>query len=286
MFKIEKVPVVLSILLRQCRLPVFFIAALLLAPGCTSRMSQEQVSRITSAEHGFLVFTFPTKAEIEIGDMFGLNDRWVVQVNVDGEKYFYDFFDPGESYKVPVPTGAHTVSWVFQAVGAEPFVGQTFYLSNDSIYANQVKKSSINVKKDQVFSVALETQGESVTNWGLSIVNGAACIYWPLGAWPFYTQPMAMVFETDEPTRDVETNRKPVLVPRIIGQVFRTLPGNKAELTVSGTRLRPGAIVWAMSGSQRSAKLVISQVFHTKAIARVITGQVSKGQSYAILIQQ
>lgn len=266
--------------------------------SCSSRMSVEQINRITKKEHGFLVFTFPEKQFIKLGDMYGLNDDWNVSVTIDGEKYFSDSFESSETYKIPVPAGEHNISYVITAQGMEYFKGHTIYSSggfngmiispgNTTLLSDGTKQSNyFNVKKNQVFSVTLKKNQESETVWFPTIVGTLTFfIGYPLGSWPVFSQQMILNLETDETTaskESKETFRKKR--PVVLGKIFRALPGGKkVELVSRGGQLRPGMIVWIMRGGVASGKMVVSQVYHTKAVAKIIVGKARKGEHYAIL---
>ncbi len=232
--------------------------------SCSGRMTLEQMNQITSGEHGFLVFTFPV-----VGTR-----GWGCEVYVDEKKYFSSVFLEGESYKVPIPTGQHRIRYkIFSQKGI--FI-RTHYLSGvDSgsfLYAHNLTGNysgmEIEVKKDQVISINIQAADEE----RLSILNTIL----QLGI-PTWSQRMEAKAEIE---KDVVAEKK-IPKPFIIGKVF-SVNGEKIEIMRGQSELKPGNMLYIFNKNKVIGKLVVAQVYHTKASGKIITsqGEIQKDMEY------
>jgi hypothetical protein len=207
---------------------------------------------------------------------------------VDGEKYIADRFSSGEVYRVPIPVGRHIITYVVLAEKYRMFHGGTQLTTSDSaLLAGLLSEKEIDVKKDQIFSISIKTDGPNTIDWGTSCCLGLACYTWPIGVWPLRHQKLAVDFIADNTSlaRAAAVTKRAI----VLGRVFSVDDsGSRLELTIQpGTGLRPGSVTFIFVGNKPVAKVVINQIFHTKASAKVITTtdgiKVQKDMPYGIM---
>ncbi len=267
---------------------ILFIITLTGSFSCKTGLSRKKITDIKKGDHGYLVFTMPSKKET------GTNINWQATVNIDNELFFSGSFKQGETYRVPIPEGRHKISYSIYARSIEPFRGQTTYITSDSMWNIPFKELDIDAKKDHIISFSFRRKGKRLVNWPRSCYYTIVSpIMWPLGFWPLFRQPMLLVLEKDE--APLSGKKKTTLEYSgtigknlVLGTISQFIPGNKVVLTVKKRfleLLHPGRIILTFQNNRTVGKLVVTQISQTNIIAKIIISQaaLSIGMQYGII---
>lgn len=152
------------------------VVSLAIANCATYRMSEQAQTAITAGPHGILSVKLPNGKSID-----GYDDKWKLEVLVNGERYVKDNFADDETYNIPVKTGEHDVLIFVQRSVLRPF-----RISYQYDYANFIPQK-LRFDEGKTTSVTFEIPEKSV---GVGfVVLGIVLpiipiISWPAGAWP------------------------------------------------------------------------------------------------------
>lgn len=232
-------------------------------------MTREEREQIQKGDHGYLTFTFPALREWEvgIGNRSAWNLVWYASLFIEEKEYFSSDFKPGETYRIPVPVGKHSIRYGVEArlynaqnVSAVPNI---FYTSGYHYLSFVIQENEIEIAREQIISATIkktdpdhkyQTDSKSMAlRSSLELTEKV---------------PIDFKFTLEQ---KMNSKKRPI----IIDYVFSVLENDVIELsTKTAGALKPGEILYLFRDKKVVSKVVVTTVFHSKAKAKVITSGV------------
>ncbi|MDH5655049.1 MAG: hypothetical protein OEZ34_04035 [Spirochaetia bacterium] len=266
-------------------------------------INQEQLAKVEKEDHGYITFTLPPGVFKR-----SFFDRYVALyyssyamgkliIWVDGQKYYRlssAKMAKAQTFKIPIPAGKHEIKIEPYFTSLKPFRGNYFYIVKTSIdqdVKGAVRRSFIdsnaviNIQKDEIISLAIEKSDQKIkVNWFNTIVFFPFALLYPLGYWPYLEKEVNLrISSTMTEKKDTAVRTRKTNLIKSKGTVFSSA---EDQITLVGNlrSVRPGSIVYILSGKTTVAKAVISQTFHTQVKGKIIVsyGEVGKGMSWGV----
>ncbi|MFZ5503493.1 MAG: hypothetical protein ACOY3V_08235 [Pseudomonadota bacterium] len=155
------------------------LAAMLAVNCATYRLSEQKIQEIRSQPHGNLAIKLPDGKAVD-----GYDEKWRLDVTVDGSRIVFDHFNDNEEYSLPVKAGEREIIVNIRREIDRPFRSAYVYFYPQMLS----KKITIpeNGTVNLTFALPEKKFGVGMFVAGI-ILTPIALIGWPVGAWPAFT---------------------------------------------------------------------------------------------------